>query len=95
MKNKTIKIFVLIGCVFLLSATNGCPPVDQVTIPQTGQTQCYDASGDVIDCTGTGQDGEYQEGMPWSHEGGILYALLVSVPYQTPPRKRSWQGPNR
>ena len=28
----------------------------------TGQDTCYDASGSVISCTGTGQDGEYQLG---------------------------------
>ena len=28
----------------------------------TGQDTCYDASGNVISCTGTGQDGEYQLG---------------------------------
>ncbi len=31
---------------------------------QTGQTQCYDASGNAISCAGTGQDGEYQAGLP-------------------------------
>jgi Protein of unknown function (DUF1566)/Bacterial Ig-like domain/Putative binding domain, N-terminal len=28
-------------------------------LPDTGQTTCYDSSGNVVDCTGTGQDGEY------------------------------------
>lgn len=28
-------------------------------IPDTGQTKCYDSSGNEIDCAGTGQDGEY------------------------------------
>lgn len=31
---------------------------------KTGQTQCYDVSGNVISCAGTGQDGEYQSGQP-------------------------------
>ena len=31
---------------------------------KTGQTQCYDTSGNVISCTGTGQDGEFQSGQP-------------------------------
>ena len=34
-------------------------------VPQTGQTTCYDQVGAQIDCTGTGQDGEYQKGIPW------------------------------
>ena len=34
-------------------------------LPQTGQTTCYNASGAVISCTGTGQDGELQTGVAW------------------------------
>lgn len=29
-------------------------------IMQTGQRQCYDEKGNIIDCFGTGQDGESQ-----------------------------------
>jgi pimeloyl-ACP methyl ester carboxylesterase len=36
-----------------------------VQLPQTGQTTCYNTSGTVIDCTGTGQDGELQAGVAW------------------------------
>ncbi len=32
-------------------------------VPKTGQTNCYDADSNVIDCAGTGQDGEYQVGV--------------------------------
>ncbi len=32
---------------------------------QTGQTRCYDSSGAEIVCSGTGQDGDIQAGMPW------------------------------
>lgn len=42
---------------------------------QTGQTQCYDASGNVIPCAGTGQDGEYKSGLP---------AAVYSGPNQHP-----------
>jgi len=31
----------------------------------TGQTQCYAATGDVVSCVGTGQDGEFSLGCPW------------------------------
>jgi hypothetical protein len=34
-------------------------------VPKTGQTICYNASGAVISCTGTGQDGDLQKGVPW------------------------------
>jgi hypothetical protein len=36
-----------------------------LTLPKTGQTACYDATGSVISCAGTGQDGELQVGAPW------------------------------
>ena len=28
-------------------------------LPDTGQTLCYDSSGNAISCAGTGQDGQY------------------------------------
>jgi hypothetical protein len=36
-----------------------------VELPRTGQTICYDTSGSVIPCPGTGQDGEIQAGVAW------------------------------
>lgn len=35
-----------------------------VVLLATQQTQCYDAAGIEIDCTGTGQDGEVRAGVP-------------------------------
>ena len=32
-------------------------------VAKTGQTACYDASGNIISCSGTGQDGEFQKGV--------------------------------
>jgi hypothetical protein len=32
-------------------------------VPQTGQTQCWDSSGRLIPCDGTGQDGDFQAGV--------------------------------
>ncbi|MBN1636965.1 MAG: DUF1566 domain-containing protein [Deltaproteobacteria bacterium] len=34
-------------------------------VSKTGQTQCYDADGNPITCSGTGQDGELQKGVAW------------------------------
>jgi hypothetical protein len=36
-----------------------------ISLPMTGQTTCYNWYGSVIPCTGTGQDGEIQAGVPW------------------------------
>lgn len=32
-------------------------------VPRTGQTTCWDADHEVVDCAGTGQDGELQAGL--------------------------------
>lgn len=34
-------------------------------VPETGQASCYDASGTVISCAGTGQDGALKPGEAW------------------------------
>ncbi len=36
-----------------------------ISLPKSGQTTCYNASGAAIACTGTGQDGELQMGVAW------------------------------
>lgn len=36
-----------------------------VAVIKTGQNTCYSADGDLISCTSTGQDGEYQTGAAW------------------------------
>jgi len=35
------------------------------TVAKTGQTNCYDAEGNPIDCEGTGQDGDYRKGVSY------------------------------
>ena len=40
------------------------PPVEfPAPVPQTGQTQCWDSTGTLIPCAGTGQDGDIQAGV--------------------------------
>ncbi len=34
-------------------------------LSRTGQRRCWDAAGNVTDCTATGQDGELRNGAPW------------------------------
>jgi Protein of unknown function (DUF1566) len=47
-------------------ALANCGPVSDIPapVPQTGQTQCWDAAGTLIPCEGTGQDGDLQAGVP-------------------------------
>jgi Protein of unknown function (DUF1566) len=39
----------------------GCP------LPATGQTTCWDGSGNPISCAGTGEDGEFRSGAPLAY----------------------------
>ncbi|MEE8137660.1 MAG: DUF1566 domain-containing protein, partial [Thermoanaerobaculia bacterium] len=48
------------GSVQNVAAVSGFAPVED-----TGQQNCWDASGTPISCAGTGQDGELQAGVDW------------------------------
>lgn len=36
-----------------------------ISLPKTGQTGCWDVSGNSVSCAGTGQDGDKQAGKTW------------------------------
>ena len=42
---------------------NPCPDNGPAPVEKTGQSLCYDNADNPINCTGTGQDGEYQKGV--------------------------------
>jgi hypothetical protein len=50
-------LLLLLFCFLLLNTVPDS--AFSYKLPETGQTLCYDASGNVISCEGTGQDGEY------------------------------------
>ena len=52
-------IITLLFVLFITTATAAT-----IQLPQTGQTACYDASGNVIVCANTGQDGDKRVGVP-------------------------------
>ncbi len=55
-----LRVGILTGlCLFCASAVWAGPTV---RVPQTGLALCYDENDDIIDCEGTGQDGEIQKG---------------------------------
>src|SRR5208337_867528 len=56
---------IWLSAVLLLLFNGSHAFAGTVQLPQTGQTICYDASGSVIACSGTGQDGALQEGLAW------------------------------
>ena len=61
---KRINIFLvtlLASSLFMFNLVSAAT----VRLPRTGQTVCYDASGTVIACSGTGQDGDKLKGVAW------------------------------
>lgn len=50
---------ILVGLGVLVMVGFGAVTGFSWTMPDTGQTTCYDTDGNVIDCQGTGQDGEF------------------------------------
>ncbi len=49
----------LVGIAVMVMVASGSMNSFSGPVPDTGQTTCGDADGNVIDCQGTGQDGEF------------------------------------
>ncbi len=47
------------------SVSDWCPPLSDTQPYRTGRTTCYDAAGNLVDCAGTGQDGDLKKGLEW------------------------------
>lgn len=56
-------IFVVIFIV--LNFLHGYVYSSTIQLPKTGQTSCWDQGGNIIDCKGSGHDGEFQQGVEW------------------------------
>jgi len=56
------KIFIFITIAAIYSSAAYAAPADQ---PKSGQTVCYDATGAVVTCMNTGQDGDKLAGVAW------------------------------
>ncbi|KJU83697.1 protein containing DUF1566 [Candidatus Magnetobacterium bavaricum] len=50
--------------MLVLSCT-GTLMAETVSLPQTGQTSCWDSQGELISCAGTMQDGAIKAGVAW------------------------------
>ena len=68
------RTFLIFGTVIFLCLTthalsesdgDTAAPGGTIQLPKTGQTECWDTNGNLIPCTGTGQDGEIQAGVAW------------------------------
>ncbi|MCR4347646.1 MAG: DUF1566 domain-containing protein [Sulfuricaulis sp.] len=69
-------------------------------LPETGQTTCTDATGVVIACAGTGQDGEHRAGVAWpnprfsvDNTGNCMTDNLTGLMWLRSPdaTARTWQ----
>lgn len=58
----TVSVLLIAGFV---QAGNAGGKDSAIKLPRTGQTACYDSSGDEISCAKTGQDGDVQKGAAW------------------------------
>lgn len=56
-------VHLILTLLFCISTSFGGEGTIQ--LPCTGQTTCYDSFGAEINCAGSGQDGEIQQGVPW------------------------------
>lgn len=52
------------------------------TLPDTGQTVCYDSSGNTISCTGTGQDGAYVKHRNYTDNGSTVTDNITGLEWQ-------------
>ena len=62
-KKFIVKGLAVFTGLFLLLLSPSIVQAQDAPVPKTGQTLCYDTAGAVIDCEGTGQDGEYLTGV--------------------------------
>jgi hypothetical protein len=59
---RNFHLFLVLAASLLPFATAQAAPAN---LPETGQTTCTNATGVVIACAGTGQDGERKAGVAW------------------------------
>lgn len=64
MKKRMAKI-AIIACAGLMVTAGTALAGGVVSLPQTGQTSCYDNGGAKIDCADTNMDGETKVGVAW------------------------------
>ena len=61
MPNITLRLIFASSLLFAVSA-HAAPAI---SLPQTGQTLCYDAAGETLPCSGSRQDGDIRSGLVW------------------------------
>lgn len=59
---RNLNLILVLALSLVPFATVQAAPAD---LPETGQTTCTNATGAIIACAGTGQDGELRAGVAW------------------------------
>ncbi len=99
-KRMMLGLMLLAVMVFGLSACGGGGGrsdddfVNLLTLPDTGQTTCYDTTGAIIDCAATGQDGEFSVNpMSFTDNGDTVTDNVTGLIWQMTDDgdTRSWQ----
>lgn len=72
--------YMLIAFIIVASVQAG----GAASLPQTGQSECFNAAGTPVACSGTGQDGESRTGVPlpptrFSANNGLLTDRLTGL----------------
>ena len=57
-----LKILIVVATCIMSAAAPVMAAPAQAGLPRTGQSACWDTDGNLIDCAGSGQDGEQQAG---------------------------------
>ncbi len=100
-KKFIVKGLAVFTGLFLLLLSPSIVQTQDAPVPKTGQTLCYDTAGAIIDCEGTGQDGEYQAGVaspdPRFTDNGDgtvtdnLTHLILTKDANMPGEPKAWQ----
>ncbi len=61
-KSLFVTVLLFLACNFLFTISTYAATIQ---LPATGQAVCYDVSGNIIDCAGTGEDGAIRAGVAW------------------------------
>ena len=60
-----LTLSLVAACFILCSQLSPAHAFPPAPVLSTGQTLCYDSGGAVINCAGTGQDGDIKSGVAW------------------------------
>jgi hypothetical protein len=82
MSNTVVIVTAILSALCLFFPVTGPENVFAMTLPDTGQTLCYDSSGNTISCAGTGQDGAYTKLRSYTDNGATVTDNVTGLEWQ-------------